>query len=101
VRDLPENDIPDSLWRTLHHSLDFENADNNRTGYVEDALAMTSASIDSSPHSTVIPMMSSGVVDVNCSELSTVDIRTNLSSRYRSDGVHRVDDKESTSCAFC
>ena len=101
IDELPENDIPDSLWLTLHHSHDVDNADINRTGYVDNDFATESDMMNTQSNSTVIPMMFSGVVDVNCSDLSTSDIRTNLSSRYRSDGVHRNDDTRSMSCESC
>lgn len=97
IDELPENDIPDSLWLTLHHSNDVDNADINRTGYVADDLSMKAETTDTSCETTLIPMTSSGIVDVNCSDLSSLDMRENLHSRYRSDKVLRIDGKESTS----
>ena len=79
----------------MHHSDDVDTAEINRTGYVEDDFSVKSETIDTSSDSTVVPMMSSGVVDVNCSDLSTSEIKTNLSSRYRSDRVPRNGDNES------
>lgn len=42
---------------------------------------MKSEEITSTTESNVVPVLSSGVVDVNCSDLSTSEIRHHLSSR--------------------
>ena len=87
------DDVPDSLWQTLHHSKDVANADINRSGYVRDATSDDCDEFNFFSSSNCVPMVSSGVVNVNCSDLSTSEITTNISSRYCSDEVGRKDNQ--------
>ena len=57
---------------------------------------MSSDDLISRTMANVAPVLSSGVVDVNCSDLSTSEIRQHLSSRLSSNNVDQESQSKGT-----
>lgn len=95
MNDLPNGDIPDSLWITMDSN---SNASNScRTGYVNDNTFKTNLQINkendvidesNSPQSgatsetdeTIVALSACALIDVDCVDTSTSDIQNHILS---------------------
>jgi hypothetical protein len=81
---LPVDDVPESIWETLDHVLDDQNANAEREGYTEDPLTSTHAMSEQAT-STFIPISLSGILDINGASVSAENINSQMLEKLRID----------------
>lgn len=84
IADLPDDDIPKSIWDTLDHIVDDENANAEREGYTEDPLTSDQARAERAT-TDFIPLNPSGILDVNGAAVSSDEISSQMLHKLRID----------------
>ncbi|CAF4544629.1 unnamed protein product, partial [Didymodactylos carnosus] len=89
---LPINDIPDVLLKTMHIETNAKQADEARTGYVTETIDDPDLEEDNQvQNNTIIPVQTSGVLDVNGSSVRSGDIHCHLLQKLKVDSAQTID----------
>lgn len=83
INSLPEDDIPNLLWMSICHLTDVEHFDDERTGYIEDGEPTQVEQQCENEEINTMSLMTSGMVNVNCLNVSTDEMNCHLSTKMR------------------
>ncbi|CAF1507417.1 unnamed protein product, partial [Adineta ricciae] len=91
IENLPDDDVPECLWTTMQISTEVDAAGNDRAGYVPD----TNPVETDLNNDKTIPLLTSGVLDVNGINISSDDVTQHMLERVKVRTPEELFDRDS------